>query len=38
VYIAYVNRAGSVSIVSDYGLGDRAIGVPSPTEAKVFFL
>jgi hypothetical protein len=28
--------AGSVSIVSDYGLDDRAIGVRFPVEAKDF--
>jgi hypothetical protein len=28
----------SGSIVSDYGLDDRAIGVRSPAEAKGFFL
>jgi hypothetical protein len=28
----------SVSIVSDYGLDDRAIEVRSPAEAKAFFL
>jgi hypothetical protein len=28
----------SVSIVSDYGLGDRAIEVRFPAEAKGFFL
>jgi hypothetical protein len=28
----------SVSIVSGYGLDDRAIGVRSPAEAKGFFL
>jgi hypothetical protein len=28
----------SVSIVSGYGLGDRAIEVRSPAEAKGFFL
>jgi hypothetical protein len=28
----------SVSIVSDYGLDDRAIEVRSPAEAKVFFI
>jgi hypothetical protein len=28
----------SVSIVSGYGLGDRAIEFPSPAEAKGFFL
>jgi hypothetical protein len=29
-------RGSSVSIVSDYGLDDRAIEVPSPAEAKDF--
>jgi hypothetical protein len=29
-------RVSSGSIVSDYGLGDRAIGVRSPAEAKDF--
>jgi hypothetical protein len=29
--------SSSVSIVSDYGLDDRAIDVRSPTEAKGFF-
>jgi hypothetical protein len=28
----------SVSIVSGYGLNDRAIGIRSPAEAKGFFL
>jgi hypothetical protein len=28
----------SISIVSDYGLDDRTIEVPSPAEANVFFL
>jgi hypothetical protein len=31
------SRGSSVSIVSDYGLDDRAIGVRSPAEAKDFF-
>jgi hypothetical protein len=31
------SRVSSVSIVSDYGLDDRAIGVRSPAEAKGFF-
>jgi hypothetical protein len=40
-YIAYTNytvrsRDSSVSIVSDYGLDDRAIAVLSPAEAKDF--
>jgi hypothetical protein len=30
------SRGSSVSIVSDYGLDDRAIGVRSPAEAKNF--
>jgi hypothetical protein len=32
------SRDSSVSIVSDYGLDDRAIGVRSPAGAKDFFL
>jgi hypothetical protein len=32
------SRGSSVSIVSDYGLDDRAIEVRSPAEAKGFFL
>jgi hypothetical protein len=32
----YRSRGSSVSIVSDYGLGDRAIEVRSPAEAKDF--
>jgi hypothetical protein len=31
-----VSRVNSGSIVSDYGLDDRPIGVPSPAEAKDF--
>jgi hypothetical protein len=31
-----MSRVSSGSIVSDYGLDDRAIGVRSPTEAKEF--
>jgi hypothetical protein len=31
------SRGSSVSIVSDYGLDDRAIGVRSPAEEKCFF-
>jgi hypothetical protein len=31
-----MSRVSSGSIVSDYGLDDRAIGVRSPTEAKDF--
>jgi hypothetical protein len=33
-----VRRGSSVSIVSGYRLDDRAIEVPSPAEAKRFFL
>jgi hypothetical protein len=36
-YIPQVNRVSSGSIVSDYGLDDRAIGVRSPAGAKEFF-
>jgi hypothetical protein len=32
-----MSRVGSGSIVSDYGLDDRAIGVRSPAGAKDFF-
>jgi hypothetical protein len=32
------SRVSSGSIVSDYGLDDRAIGVRSPAGAKDFFL
>jgi hypothetical protein len=32
------SRGSSVSIVSGYGLDDRAIGVRSPAEAREFFL
>jgi hypothetical protein len=32
------SRVSSVSIVSDYGLDDRTIGVQSREEAKGFFL
>jgi hypothetical protein len=32
-----MSRGSSVSIVSGYGLDDRAIEVRSPTEAKDFF-
>jgi hypothetical protein len=35
---AYRKPGSSVSIVSDYGLDDRAIEVRSPAEAKGFFL
>jgi hypothetical protein len=31
-----MSRVSSVSIVSDYGLDDRGIGVRSPAEAKDF--
>jgi hypothetical protein len=34
----YRSQGSSVSIVSDYGLDDRAIGVRSPAEANDFFL
>jgi hypothetical protein len=34
----YRSRGSSGSIVSDYGLDDRAIGVRSPAGAKDFFL
>jgi hypothetical protein len=37
IYI-YMSRVSSGSIVSDYGLDDRAIGVRSPAEAEDFFL
>jgi hypothetical protein len=33
-----MSRVSSDSIVSDYGLDDRAIGVSSPAGAKDFFL
>jgi hypothetical protein len=33
-----VRSVSSVSIVSDYGLDDRAVGVRSPAGAKDFFL
>jgi hypothetical protein len=33
-----MSRVSSGSIVSDYGLDDRAIEVRSPAEAKGFFL
>jgi hypothetical protein len=36
MYIYMWSRVSSVSIVSDYGLDDRAIGVRSPAEAKDF--
>jgi hypothetical protein len=35
IYI-YMSRGSSGSIVSDYGLDDRAIGVQFPEEAKDF--
>jgi hypothetical protein len=35
-YVLYVSRGSSVSIVSNYGLNDRAIVVRSPAEAKDF--
>jgi hypothetical protein len=35
-YVGTWSRVSSVSIVSDYGLDDRAIGVRSPAEAKDF--
>jgi hypothetical protein len=35
-YISGGSRVSSGSIVSDYGLDDRAIGVRSPTGAKDF--
>jgi hypothetical protein len=38
VHIVTGSRGSSVSIVSDYGLDDRAIEVRSPAEAKGFFL
>jgi hypothetical protein len=38
LYILRVSRVSSGSIVSDYGLGDLAIEVRSPAEAKGFFL
>jgi hypothetical protein len=34
--ILFRSRGSSVSIVSDYGLGDRAIEVQTPREAKDF--
>jgi hypothetical protein len=36
VYVVITEPGSSVSIVSDYGLDDRAIGVWSPAEAKDF--
>jgi hypothetical protein len=38
VKIKISERGSSVSIVSDYGLGERAIEVRFPAEAKGFFL
>jgi protein involved in ribonucleotide reduction len=38
VRIPVQRRGSSVSIVSGYGLDDRAIEVRTPAEAKVFFL
>jgi hypothetical protein len=35
-YSVYMELGSSVSIVSGYGLDDRAIGVRSPAEAKDF--
>jgi hypothetical protein len=34
--LLYVSRGSLVSVVSDYGLDDRAIGVRSPAETKDF--
>jgi hypothetical protein len=36
MYLFNRNRVSSGSVVSDYGLDDRAIGVRSPTGAKYF--
>jgi hypothetical protein len=36
MFISYGSRVSSGSIVSDYGLDDRAIGVRSPAGAKDF--
>jgi hypothetical protein len=36
-YIVYRSRGSSVSIVSNYGMDDRAIGIRSPTETEDFF-
>jgi hypothetical protein len=36
LHYVFRSRISSVSIVSDYGLNDRAIEVRSPTEAKDF--
>jgi hypothetical protein len=38
VNICVLSRGSSVSIVSDYGLDDREIGVRSPSETKDFSL
>jgi hypothetical protein len=38
LYLVNRSRGSSVSIVSDYGLDDRAIEVRSQAEAKGFFL
>jgi hypothetical protein len=38
IYIHKGSRGSSVSVVSGYGLGDRAIEVGSSAEAKGFFL
>jgi hypothetical protein len=37
-YFVYRSQVSSVSIVSDYRLDDRAIGVRSPAGTKDFFL
>jgi hypothetical protein len=36
IFAGYLRRVSSGSIVSDYGLDDRVIGVRSPAEAEVF--
>jgi len=36
--ITHIEPGSSVSIVSGYGLDDRAIGLRSPAEANEFFL
>jgi hypothetical protein len=38
VIVVVLSWGRAISIVSDYGLGDRAIGVSSPAEAKGIFL
>jgi hypothetical protein len=38
VYFLFCEPGSSVSIVSGYGLDDRAIEVRSPAEVKGFFL